>query len=223
MKKQWILCTLITGLFTIPIFAAKISNTDAKSKLLDTLAKYSAQKAIVLNIEKSDEKVALGTTVKSKGVLKYSKNKIFMQLEGDSKSEMFYKNKKVTLVEFPDKDFDENGNRKVTILTKNSPAVVNSFINLFSNPDKFVRDFKISSAEKISNKKLIISFQSKMKNIESLQLTINPEGKTIDQVEFTDDVKTKTTIQITKLEFKENLSSKVFEYKQLKTDQVHTE
>ena len=118
---------------------------------------------------------------------------------------------------------DENGNRKVTILTKNSPAVTNSFINLFSNPSKFVKDFKITSAEKTLDKNLKIKFKPKIKNLEKLQLIINPEEKLIAQVDFTDDVKTETVIQINKTEFKETLSSKTFEYKQLKTDQVHTE
>lgn len=224
MKKiTTMLCLGLFLLFVSPSYATKPSVTEAKSKLMVVLKKYSRQNAIILNIEKVDEKVTLGTTVKSHGLLKYAKNKIFMQLDGAVKSEMYYKNKKVTLVEFPDKDFDESGNRKVTILTKNSPAVANGFINLFSNPNKFIQDFKILSSEKESDKKISINFKPKMKNLESLRLSIDLKTNNIDQVEFVDDVKTKTLINITKTEFKDSLPAKVFDYKQLKTDQVHTE
>lgn len=203
--------------------AKTIPVAEAKSLLLKTLNKYSTKEAIVLDIERLDDKVALGTTASSKGVLKYSKNKLYIELNADTKSELFYKNKKVTLVEYPDKDFDENGNRKVTILTKNSPAVVSSFINLFSNPKKFIQDFKITSTDKIEKEAIKINFKPKNSSIEHLGLVLNIKTQTVEKVEFIDDVKTKTEINVVKTTFQKHLPNKTFDYKQEKTDQVHTE
>lgn len=196
-------------------------NVFAKSTSLQkTLNKYSKAKNIQTEIKKIDEKIVLGTKVESTGVLKYEKNKIFISQGGEKKVELYYKDKVLTLVEYPDTDFEKDGKRKVTTIKKAIPPLVKSLLNLFSNPASFNKEFEILSEKKIENDLVSIDLKSKQKNLKDFSLKINSKLSEIVELSFTDDVNTKTTIQFNKSKFGEKLNKKIFQFTKEKNDEV---
>lgn len=196
-------------------FAAKESNKE----LTKTLSKYSSAQNVEVGLKKTDEKAALGTKSISEGVLKFAKDKIYIMLNGDKKIELFYKKSTVWLIEYPDLDFDKDGKRKVAVLKKSTPVLMSGLINLFSNQKKFLKEFKVVS-EKLDGNQLTVEFLPKQKNLKSFTLVIDKKDRLIKQVMFTDDIDTKTTLDLSNLKMNKKMSSSEFEYKKLKSDEV---
>lgn len=165
------------------------------------------------------KKNALGTKTSSEGILKFSKNKIYILLNGDKKIEFYYKANKIWLVEYPDLDFDKNGKRKVTILTKSTPVLLKGLINLFSNQKKFLKEFKIVKESKDQDN-LIVELKPTEKNLKSFSLVINVKERSINQVTFVDDVDTKTTLELSQLKLNRKMTAADFQFKSQKTDEV---
>jgi outer membrane lipoprotein-sorting protein len=186
--------------------------------LQKTLSRYSKAKGITAEIIKTDEKVILGTKSQSKGQIKFQKNKIYISQEGEKKTEFYFVDKVLTLVEYPDADFDKNGARKVTTIKKSVPPLVSSLLNLFSNPKAFTKEFKTIN-EKSDGNILTVDLKPTLKNIKSLSLKINSKKNEIVDLEFTDDVDTKTTISFSNLKLNAKLSKKDFQFKKLDTDE----
>jgi outer membrane lipoprotein-sorting protein len=196
-------------------FAAKELNKE----FTKTLSKYSTAQNVEVGLKKTDEKAALGTKSVSEGVLKFAKDKIYIMLNGEKKIEFFYKKNTVWLIEYPDLDFDKDGKRKVAVLKKSTPVLMSGLINLFSNQKKFLKEFKVIS-EKQDGNTLTIEFLPKQKNLKSFTLIIDKKDRLIKQVIFTDDIDTKTTLDLSNLKMNKKMSSSEFDYKKLKSDEV---
>lgn len=191
----------------------------AAKEFTKTLNRYSTAQNIEVSIKKTDEKAALGTKSISEGTLKFAKDKIYILLNGDKKIEFFYKKNTVWLIEYPDLDFDKTGKRKVAVLKKKTPVLMSSLINLFSNQKKFLKEFKVVKERQEGNV-LTVEFLPAQKNLKSFVLVIDKKEHTIKQVIFTDDIDTKTTLDLTDLKMNKKINSSEFDYKKLKTDEV---
>lgn len=196
-------------------YAAKEINKEFSK----TLSKYSSAQNVEVDLKKTDEKAALGTKSVSEGVLKFAKDKIYIMLNGDKKIEFFYKKSTVWLIEYPDLDFDKDGKRKVAVLKKSTPVLMSGLIDLFSNKKKFLKEFKVIS-EKQDDNILTFDFLPKQKNLKSFTLIIDKKNRLIKQVVFTDDIDTKTTLDLSNLKLNKKMNSSEFDYKKLKTDEV---
>ncbi len=194
----------------------------AASEYSNILSKYTSAQNVEVNLKKTDEKLTLGTKSVSEGLLKFAKDKIYISLQGDKKIEFFYQKNIIWLVEYPDQDFEKDGHRKVAIFKKTSPVLMSGIINLFSNQKKFLKEFKVLS-EKKDNDILKVEFKPSQKNLKTLTLVISLKERTINQVIFVDDVDTKTTLELDKLKLNKKMSSAVFEFKELKSDEVTKE
>lgn len=193
-------------------------NKENKKIAIETLQKYSGAKYISADLEKLDNKLTLGTKTTNKGLINYSQGKVYLKLESDKKTELFFKDNKIILVDYPDQDFDKNGPRKVTTISKEKPAFLQSLINLFSDSSKFFSEFKIKDSS-LTGDQLVLNLAPSLKSLKDFKLTINTKEKVIDSVQFTDDVDTQTTITFKNLDLKKKLAKSTFEFKSLKTDQ----
>lgn len=187
--------------------------------LQKALQKYSKASSIQFDIKRTDEKTVLGTKTEADGVLKYQKSRIYIQQNADKKTELFYSDKVLTLVDHPDADFGAGEKRKVTIIKKAVPPLVKSLLNLFSNPKNFNKDFSVVSQAE-SEGVFTATLKSKLDNIKSLNLKINSKDLSLVEMSFVDDVDTKTTLQFSNLQLNKKMSKADFQYKPLKTDEV---
>lgn len=198
--------------------SAKPVNKEHKKIAVEILQKYANAKSVSADLEKIDNKLTLGTKTVNKGTIDYAAGKVYLKLESDKKTELFFKDNKIILVDYPDQDFDKNGPRKVTTITKDKPAFLQSLINLFSNSSKFFSEFKIKNSE-LKGDQLVLTLEPVQKNLKNFILTTNVKDKVIDSIQFTDDVDTETTITFKNLDLKKKLSKSTFEFKSLKSDQ----
>ena len=209
---------VITGFATKKPTALEVAKTAHKKLAIEVLQRYANSKHITSDIEKLDHKLTIGTKTVNKGSVQFSSGKVYLKLQADKKTELFFKEGKITLVDYPDEDFDKNGPRKVTIITKDKPAFLQSLVNLFSNANKFFNEFKITKSV-LKDDILTLDLSSNIKNIKNFKLVINTKNKEISSLEFTDDVQTQTTINFKNLDLKKKIDKSTFEYKGLKTDQ----
>lgn len=206
------------------VFIFFCSQFVAAQTLRKTIEKYASSTSIQFDINKTDEKQALGMTTESTGQLKYQWGQLYISQNGEKKVELFYYNNVVTLVEHPDLDFDADGKNKVTVIKKNVPPLVKSLSNLFSSSKKFQKDFKVVS-EKISEngKKYSASLKSKNKNIKSLEVVIDKTNLNLLEMTFVDDVDTRTTLKFENVRLNEKIKKDFFKYVVKKSDEVITE
>ncbi len=208
---------------SVLLFTLVLASVSANAKALQkTLEKYSGAATIQLDIHKIEEKIILGTKYESNGLLKLKKNKIYILQEGEKKVEIFYVDKTLSLVEYPDADFGADGKRKVTILRNTAPPLIKSLLSLFSNPKMFSKEFSVVS-EKSVEELLVIELKPKQKNIKNLILKIKPSDSSLTELSFVDDVEIKTTLQFSNLKLNSKMKTSDFHYKSLKTDEVMTQ
>ncbi|MFZ3230166.1 MAG: outer-membrane lipoprotein carrier protein LolA [Pseudobdellovibrio sp.] len=193
-------------------------NKEHKKIAIEILNRYTSAKNISADLEKEDNKLTLGTKTLNKGSINYSLGKIYLKLESDKKNELYYKDNKIILVDYPDQDFDKNGPRKVTTISKDKPAFLQSLINLFSNSTKFFNEFKEKSSF-LSNDTLVLNLEPNLSSLKNFILVLNTKDKTIESIQFTDDVNTQTKISFKNLDLKKKIAKTVFEFKSLKSDQ----
>lgn len=201
------------------VFFSSVFGFAANAELTKILNKYTSSKTVSLDLKKTDEKIALGTKETSDGTLKYSKNRIHVVLNSDKKVEFYYNNNTIWLVEYPDKDFDKDGKRKVTVVKKNTPVLMKSLINLFSSKKKFLKEFKVIN-ERTEDGQLIVDFEPQYKNLKKFSLEMDIKKQLISKVIFIDDVDTKTILELSNLKTNKKLSSSEFQFKKNKTDEV---
>lgn len=202
------------------LFVWLFSFSTQASEVLDlVIQKYASASSVQVKIKKIDEKIILGSKSKSEGELKFVKGKLFISLNSDKKIEFFYKDETIWLIEYPDLDFEKNGHRKVTVLTKKTPALLSGILKLFSNKKSFLNEFQILS-EKTIEKNLYVEFKPKQKNMKNFSLTIDKEKKEILSIGFIDDVDTKTSLELAELKLGKKVSAKTFDFSQEKTDEV---
>ena len=210
---------------------------DTLQKILE---KYSKASSIQSDIKKTDEKVILGSKAETQGVFKIQKDKIYILQNNDKKTEVYFLNKTLTLVEYPDADFlsdsdlkgatnastnkknsetQAQGKRKVTILKKAMPPLINNLLNLFSSPKNFNNEFSILS-QKPDGDFETIELKSLQKNIKNLSLKIDKKNLELLELSFTDDVDTKTTLLFTNLKLNISMKKNEFQYRPLNSDEV---
>lgn len=186
------------------------------------LEKYFNAKALQFDIIKKDEKIALGTKSESAGVLKYKKGQIYLVQNGEKKIEVFYSNKVLTLVEYPDLDFDPKAPRKVTVLKNNSSPLVDTLVSLFSDAKAFAKNFEVIKQEK-ADSKIYLELKPKFADVKNLKLRFNSKSLELEEISFVDDVSTRTTIALKNSKFNLKLYQSDFKYKSLKSDEVLTQ
>ena len=219
--KMFFISLFLFGQYSMALDKTNKGSAD-KIAALEVLQKYANTKHITVDIEKQDEKLTLGTKTVSKGTIKYSSEKIYLVLNSDKKTELYFKNGKLTLVDYPDEDFDKNGIRKVTVITKKTPAFLKSLIHLFSNPKIFFSEFKITESN-LKNDTLTLKLKPNNNDLKKFELTLDTKQKTIESISFVDDVDTKTSIFFKELNLKSKISKMTFEYKSKSSDQVVTQ
>lgn len=210
MKFVVVLALFFQGL-SVPVLACA-------GTLQKVLEKYGKAKSILTDIKKTDEKPALQTTSVSNGVMKMQKNKIYIVQKGEKKVEFFYLDKILTLVEYPDADFEKNGNRKVTTLKKAIPPLINSLLGLFTDAKNFNKEFSLVS-EKSQNGQTRIELKPTQKTLTSLSLLVDDKSNQIKELSFVDDVSTKTTIEFLNTKLNAKLTKADFQFTKLKTDE----
>ena len=190
--------------------------------LTKVLNKYAKAKSVAVEIKKTDEKMILGTKSETPGTLKFQKNKIFISQAGERKVEFYYSDKVLTLVEYPDADFEKNGRRKVTTMRKTIPPLVNSLLNLFSDPKTFKKEFKVIN-EKTTGEIYEADLKPAQKNMKSFKIKINTKENNVSEISFVDDVDTKTTIEFLSLKLNSKMAKKDFQYTKLSSDEELSE
>ena len=194
-------------------------SVSTKSLVLQkTLDKYANAKSLQAEMTKTDEKVILGTKTESTGSMLLEKNKIFISQSGEKKVEFFFINNVLTLVEYPDADFGKDAGRKVTTLKKSVPSFVKSLLNLFSNPKSFNSEFKTIGETK-TEKEIIVDLKPAAKNLNKFSLKIDAKSNEITELNFVDDVDTKTTIKFNNIQLNKKFAKGVFQFTKLKTDE----
>ena len=208
----------------IPLFviAKPEKEVSHKKQAVLIMERFSKAKNISAHIEKIDEKPTLGSKTTSAGVLKYSGGKFYLQLNAEQKTELYFKNEKLTLVDYPDLELDKNGVRKVTHVSGKTPAFLNSLINLFSNSKSFFKQFKILDTS-LDNGLLTLNLKPSLPNLKKFKIELSTANKTIDKIEFTDDVDTQTTIKLSEFDLEKAIPKVTFDFKVLKSDQEVTQ
>jgi outer membrane lipoprotein-sorting protein len=205
------------------LFLIILTSCFVQAKALQkTLEKYAKTSSIQFDIKKTEEKMILGTKNESKGILKYQKNKIAIAFAGERKTDFFYSDKVLTLVEYPDPEFGPSGKRKVSVFKKIVRPEIKSLLNLFSNPKNFNKEFSVISQSESENT-YSATLKAAQKNIKKFSLKINLQDLSLKEVSFVDDLDTKTTIEFSNQKLNEKMSKSDFQYKPLTTDEVMTE
>lgn len=203
-------------------FAKSDKNSENKKIATEIIDRYGKSKYVTADIEKIDEKTTLGTKTTNKGTIKYSSGKFYLSMQADKKTEIFYKGQHLTLVDYPDTDFDKNGVRKVTHIDNKAPAFLKSLVNLFSNSKNFFQQFKILSSIREGDV-VTLELKPAIAELKEFKLELNSKSKNIKAIYFTDDVDTHTTVQFANLDLKTIIPKSTFEFKANKTDQEVTQ
>ena len=195
---------------------------DETSALAQIIQKYSDSKAFEADFTKKDTKKTLGTTQTASGEMVYSSGKIKIALVGEKRSDILFNGHKLWVIEYPDKDFDPKGKRKVMEMGEHKPALAQQLMSLFQKPSAFKKDFKIVS-EKFSDKKQqykLVEYRPKNPSIKNFSVEYDLENKLIKSIQFTDDVQTETVINFNKTKFLNKVAKDIFNYKRKKDDEV---
>jgi outer membrane lipoprotein-sorting protein len=211
---------LFLSVFLFVLNAAAAAKSTALHKVLE---KYSKAKSIQTSIKKTEDKpTAMAPTVLN-GEMKVQKNKIYITLNGDAKTEFFYVNKSLILVEYPDADFAKAGaKRKVTTLKKSVPPFVGSLLGLFTDPKTFKKEFSLVS-ETAEDGALRIKLEPKNEKMKSLSVLIDPKKYTVSQLSFVDDVNNSTTIEFSNTKLNGKLGKSDFQFVKQSTDEELSE
>ncbi|AZZ38172.1 hypothetical protein CIK05_15645 [Bdellovibrio sp. qaytius] len=199
------------------IAAAKAVGDQAQAEKI--LQKYNQKSGVQIKLEMHTEKKVLGTKTTDKGVITHQSGKLNLSLEGDKKSEMIFDGKKAYLIAYPDQELDPNGKRKVIFLKVNSKNQLGLLSDLFGQPKKFFANFKTKTVSS-DKKSLVLKLEDKAKTLKEMTLAFSKEDKTLTQLSYVDDVGSEIQINFEKPSFTTEISSKLFKYNSLKSDEV---
>lgn len=211
--RQFFSLFIVSGLIVTSTALAK------KNSLQQVIEKHAKAQNLSYEIKKIDEKIMLGTKSQSTGIIVFEKNKIYIEQNAEKKSQIYYKDKILKLVENPDPDFDKDGKRKVTIIKKNIPPLVRSLVSLFSSPKNFGKEFSVIS-EKYADGAYKIELKSLKSNVNTLQLTYDSKSWTLKELFYQDDVNNKTTIIFSNYKANAKIDKSIFHFKELASDEV---
>lgn len=209
--------------FVVILYVFSGFATAKPATLQKVLEKYAKAKSIQTNIKKTEDKpTAMAPTVLD-GEMKVQKNKIYISLNGDAKTEFFYTEKFLVLVEYPDADFAKAGaKRKVTTLKKSVPPFIGSLLGLFTDPKSFKKEFTVIS-EVFEAGGLRISLKPKNEKMKSLDVLVDPKNHTISQLSFVDDVNNSTKIEFLNTKLNVKLGKADFQFVKKPTDEELSE
>ena len=212
------------ALFVFTLFFVLTGFADTRPAILNkVLEKYSKAKTIKTEIKKTEDKpTAMAPSVLS-GEMKVQKNKIYISLNGDAKTEFFYVDKALILVEYPDADFAKSGaKRKVTTLKKSVPPFVGSLLGLFTDPKSFKKEFSVVS-ETAEAGGTRITLKPKNEKMKSLYVLVDPKKYIVSQLSFVDDVNNSTLIEFLNTKLNAKLSKADFQFVKQTTDEELSE
>ena len=211
---------LLAAVISLPltsIAAAKTASDQAQAEKI--LQKYNQKSGVQVKLEMQTEKKVLGTKTTDKGVITHQTGKLNLALEGDKKSEMIFDGKKAYLIAYPDQELDPDGKRKVILLKVNGQNQLGLLSNLFSAPKKFFANFKTKTVSS-DKKSLVLKLEDKAKTLKDMTISFSKEDKSISQLAYTDDVGSEIVINFEKPNYTTEISSKLFKYNSLKSDEV---
>ena len=213
----------ITSFASVCLFVFTAQAGSHPTFLEKVLEKYSKAKTIQSDIKKTEDKpTAMAPTVLN-GEMKVQKNKIYISLNGDAKTEFFYVDKSLILVEYPDADFAKTGaKRKVTTLKKSVPPFVGSLLGLFTDPKSFKKEFSVvSEATEAAGTR--IELKPKNEKMKSLYVIVDPKKYTVSQLIFVDDVNNSTKIEFLNTKLNGKLKKSDFQFVKQPTDEELSE
>ncbi len=207
---------ILMPLTTIAAAKKAVSDQAQAEKILQ---KYNQKSGVQIKLEMQTEKKALGTKTSDKGVITHQSGKLNLAIEGEKKSEMIFDGKKAYLIAYPDQELDPDGKRKVIFLKVNSKNQLGLLSDLFGQPKKFFANFKTKtvSSDKSS---LVLKLEDKAKTLKEMTLSFSKDDKTLTQLSYIDDVGSEIQINFEKPNFTTEISSKLFKYNALKSDEV---
>lgn len=211
---------LLAAIISMPltsIAAAKAVSDQAQAEKI--LQKYNQKSGVQVKLEMQTEKKVLGTKTSDKGVITHQVGKLNIALEGEKKSEMIFDGKKAYLIAYPDQELDPNGKRKVIFLKVSDKNQLGLLSSLFGQPKKFFANFKTKTVTS-DKKTLVLKLEDKAKTLKDMTLTFSKTDKSITQLAYTDDVDSEIVINFEKPSFTTEISSKLFKYNSLKSDEV---
>ncbi len=203
--------------FTSLALAKKAVSDQAQAEKI--LQKYNQKSGVQIKLEMQTEKKVLGTKTTDKGVMTHQLGKLNLSVEGEKKSEMIFDGKKAYLIAYPDQELDPDGKRKVIFLKVNSKNQLGLLSDLFGQPKRFFANFKTKTVSS-DKKSLILKLEDKAKTLKDMTLSFSKEDKTLTQLSYTDDVGSEIQINFEKPSFTTEISSKLFKYNALKSDEV---
>lgn len=202
-----------------------IAAAKSKTKISDQvqaesiLKKYNQKSGVQVKLELLTEKKALGTKTTDKGVMIHQTGKLNLSLTGEKKSEMIFDGKKAYLISYPDQELDPDGKRKVILLKVNDKNQLGLLSNLFGNPKKFFSNFTTKTV--LSNEEtLTLNLEDKNKTLKPMTLVFSKKDQALQKISYLDDVGSEIQISFEKPNFTTEISSKLFKYNALKSDEV---
>lgn len=214
---------LLTAIVLMPF--ASVAAAKSKAKVSDQaqaeniLKKYNQKSGVQIKLEMLTEKKVLGTKTADKGVMTHQTGKLNLSLEGEKKSEMIFDGKKAYLISYPDQELDPDGKRKVILLKVNDKNQLGLLSNLFGNPKKFFANFKTKT---VSNdaETLTLVLEDKAKTLKPMTLVFSKKDQALQKMSYLDDVGSEIQINFEKPNYTTEISSKLFKYNALKSDEV---
>lgn len=214
---------LLTAVILMPFTG--IAAAKAKAKINDQaqaesiLKKYNKKSGVQIKLEMLTEKKSLGTKTTDKGVMTHQTGKLNLSLDGEKKSEMIFDGKKAYLISYPDQELDPDGNRKVILLKVSDKNQLGLLSNLFGNPKKFFTHFKTKTVAS-DKESLTLLLEDKTKSLKPMTLVFSKKDQSLQKMSYLDEVGTEIQINFEKPTFTTEISSKLFKYNALKSDEV---
>lgn len=202
--------------FTILVMVSFVglSSLWAKSSALlkEVEDHYRNADSIKMDVSKKLKLKLLQKEKKSSGLIHVKKGGRFRwETKEPEHSLILVDGKFVWLVDYPpDKD------EKLTILKAANPkrSQPHALVAFLMGKGHISDEFKVKEENQIGKGRVRLSLEPKDKNsqIEKLQLILNPDKKTIDEVSFDDSVGNTTYVEFSNIEFDKEISESLFKF-----------
>ena len=201
------------------IAAAKAKANVDQQQAETILKKYNEKTGVQIKLEMLTEKKVLGTKTTDKGLMTHQSGKLNLSLEGEKKSEMIFDGKKAYLIAYPDQELDPDGKRKVILLKVNGTNQLGLLSSLFGNPKKFFSNFKTKTLSK-NDESLTLKLEDKAGKLKPMTLVFSKKDEALQKMTYLDDLGSEIQINFEKPIYTVQISSKLFKYNALKSDEV---
>lgn len=219
-SKLRLIFAMLAAALLMPISSVAIAKVNADLKQAENiLKKYNEKNGVQIKLEMLTEKKVLGTKTTSKGIMTHQVGKLNLLLEGEKKSEMIFDGKKAYLIAYPDQELDPDGKRKVILLKVNGTNQLGLISNLFGNPKKFFSNFKIETVSK-DDEILTLRLEDKTRKLKPMTLVFSKKNEALQKMTYLDDLGSEIQINFEKPFYTVQISSNLFKYNALKSDEV---